>query len=76
MIIKSKMCADKQENLSLNEQFLKEISHYKHIYIEVSGGYHSNHSVLQFHELGYKNVYEYEGGLKDWLKARLPVIRG
>ena len=27
-------------------------------------------------ELGYKNVYDYEGGLKDWLKARLPVIRG
>ena len=27
-------------------------------------------------ELGFTNVYEYQGGLKEWLKSRLPIIRG
>jgi len=37
--------------------FLEEISKFKNIYIEISGGYNSNVSVLLFHELGYKNIY-------------------
>ena len=43
--------------IELPALFLDEISKFKHIYIEISGGYNSNVSVLLFHELGYKNIY-------------------
>jgi len=38
-------------------QFFNEISEKKNIYIETSGGYHSSNTVLEFYELGYKNVF-------------------
>ena len=44
------------ERIFLPEQFLREIDDFDNIYIEVSGGYHSNTSVLLFFELGYKNI--------------------
>lgn len=38
------------KTLRLPEQFLKEISSYDNIYIEVSGGYNSSVSVLLFYQ--------------------------
>lgn len=44
------------EQIFLPEQFLKEISYFSNIYIEVSGGYHSTISTILFYELGFKNI--------------------
>lgn len=38
-------------------QFFREIENFKHFYIEVSGGYHSTYTVLEFYRKGFKNVY-------------------
>lgn len=44
------------EHILLPKQFLKEISNFKNIYIEISGGYHSTITSILFYELGYKNI--------------------
>ena len=46
----------KFKKISLSVQFLKEISIFKNIYIESSGGYHSTVSAILFYEKGYKNI--------------------
>lgn len=46
-----------KEYIFLPEQFFNEIDEYKHIYIEISGGYHSSNTVLSFYEKGYENIY-------------------
>lgn len=37
--------------------FFKEIENFKHFYIEISGGYHSTYTVLEFFRKGFKNCY-------------------
>lgn len=44
------------EQIFLSGQFLKEISTFDNIYIEVSGGYHSTITAILFYELDYKNI--------------------
>ena len=44
------------EQIFLPKQFLREISTFDYIYIEISGGYHSTITVILFYELGYKNI--------------------
>lgn len=44
------------QEIKLPEQFLQEISKYKTIYIEISGGYNSTITAMLFHKLGYKNI--------------------
>jgi len=44
------------EHIFLSGHFLKEISIFDNIYIEISGGYHSTITVILFYELGYKNI--------------------
>ena len=44
------------EPIFLSGTFLKEISTFKNIYIEISGGYHSTITTILFYELGYKNI--------------------
>ena len=44
------------EQIFLSGQFLKEISIFDNIYIELSGGYHSTITAILFYELGYKNI--------------------
>ncbi len=43
-------------SINLPEQFLKEISNFNNIYIEISGGYNSTITSILFYELGYKNI--------------------
>ena len=50
-------CKKLSARIFLSGQFLEEISKFKHIYIEISGGYNSTITVILFYELGYKNVY-------------------
>lgn len=45
------------EHIFLSGQFLEQISIFKNIYIELSGGYHSTTTVLLFHELKFKNIF-------------------
>ena len=47
----------KNQKIILPEQFLSEISNFKHIYIEISGGYHSTITTILFYECGYKNIF-------------------
>jgi len=44
------------EHIFLSAHFLKEISTFNNIYIEISGGYHSTITSILFYELGYKNI--------------------
>jgi len=37
--------------------FFREIEGFTHYYIEVSGGYHSTYTVLEFFKRGFKNIY-------------------
>lgn len=45
-----------KKQINLPDKFLQEISNFKKIYIEVSGGYNSNVSVLLFYEIGFKDI--------------------
>jgi len=72
MEIKSKFCPDKT---FLPVHFLKQISEFKHIYIELSGGYHSSNTVLLFYELGYKNCFLIHNNTKLQYKECLDNIQ-